>query len=72
MAQTSKINGGNISPELDSSLDVLGASKELLIYHLSELGADLSSIEGAEWAIKQLRGEGAQIILAIAKGQLIK
>jgi hypothetical protein len=70
MAQTSKVNDEGVWPAIEKSLDVLGGSKELVLYHLYKMGTDLSSIESIERAMTRLLGEGAQIIIAPVREQL--
>lgn len=70
MAQASKVNDDRIWCAVEKSLDVLGGSKELVLYHLSKMGADLSSIEEIEHAMTRLLGEGAQIIIAPVRDQV--
>lgn len=72
MAQASKVNDDQIWPAIEKSLDVLGNSKDLVLYYLHQTGADLSSIEEIEWAITGLLGEAAQIIIAPVREQLQK
>lgn len=55
---------------LEKSLDVLGGSKGLVLYHLSKMGTDLSSIEEVEKAMTRLLEEGAQIIIAPVRERL--
>ena len=72
MAQTSRINDDRIWSAMEKSLSILGDSKELVIYHLSEMGTNLSSIEEIEQAMTRLLGEGAQIIMVPVREQLQK
>ncbi|MGI0047930.1 MAG: hypothetical protein ACREAW_00170 [Nitrososphaera sp.] len=72
MAQASKVDHDRTWCAIEKSLDVLGGSKELVLYPLSEMGTDLSSSEDIEQAMTQLLGEGAQIIIAPVLGQLQK
>jgi hypothetical protein len=72
MAQTSKMNDDRIWSAIEKSLDALGSSKKLILFHMAQMDADLSSIEGIERALTQLLGEGAQIIIAPVKEQLKK
>lgn len=72
MAQASKVNDDRTWRAIEKSLDVLGGSKELVLYHLSEMGTDLSSIKDIEQAMTRLLGEGAQIIIAPVRDQLQK
>jgi hypothetical protein len=72
MAQTSKMNDDRIWSAIEKSLDVLGSSKKLVLFHMAQMDADLSSIECIERALTRLLGEGAQIIIAPVRGQLKK
>jgi hypothetical protein len=72
MAQTSKMNDDRIWSAIEKSLDVLGSSKKLVLFHMAQMDADLSSIEGIEPTLTRLLGEGAQIIIAPVRGQLKK
>jgi hypothetical protein len=72
MTQASKVNDDHTWRTIEKSLDVLGDSKELVLYHLSEMGTDMSSIKDIEQAMTRLLGEGAQIIIAPVREQLQK
>jgi hypothetical protein len=72
MAQASKMNDDRIWSAIEKSLDVLGSSKKLVLFHMAQMDADLSSIEGIERTLTRLLGEGAQIIIAPVRGQLKK
>lgn len=64
MAQTPKINNDEtVWSALEKSLDRLCVSKELILYRLTQMEADFSSIEEVEEAMTQILGEDAQIVL---------
>jgi hypothetical protein len=70
MAQASKVNDDHTWRAIEKSPDLLGDSKELVLYHLSEMNTDMSSIKDIEQAMTRLLREGAQIIIAPVREQL--